>query len=207
MTAKIQKGFDLQMGVHFNDEFHINIYDIELYFNVETESITEQNIALDRIKYYLNDCLEDCVVCYQNKDKAIENYINAGIKVCTLPEEPYDQIIGIMLVSKLNAIIEGKLVITDISIGSKMSDGVSFQHALDEDIGPFSENGWWNESNTKINDCKVTGKGKKIVRLTKNSPIISWEDVYLDWEIKKPYIENFNANEVVFIEFGSKTDK
>jgi hypothetical protein len=205
MTARIQRSFDLLVGVHFNSKFHINVYEIELFFNVETESIKEQNIALERIKYFLNEILENSVLCEQSKDKVILDYLNAGIKVCTLPEEPYDQIIGIMLLTKCNAIAEGRLVITDISISSRMSDGVSCSHSLDDNMGPFFGKGWWEESSTKINNGLINSKGKKIVRLTK--PIQDWSDIFLDWSTKESKLEEFNASEVVFVEFGSKTEK
>jgi hypothetical protein len=34
-----------------------------------------------------------------------------GINVTTLPEEPVDQIIGMMLYYKLNAIMEGRMIV------------------------------------------------------------------------------------------------
>jgi len=204
MTARIQRSFDLLMGVHFNSKFTINLYEIELFFNVETESIKEQNIALERIKYFLGETLENAIFCEVNKDKIIHDYINAGMKVCTLPEEPYDQIIGIMLLVKCNAIAEGRLIVTDISISSRMSDGVSCSHSLDDNMGPFFEKGWWDESSLKINEG-IHGKGKKIVRITK--PVLDWSDVFLDWGTEQPELDEFNASEVVFVEFGSKSDK
>lgn len=203
MTARIQRSFDLLLGVHFNSKFHLNVYDIDLFFNVETESIKEQNIALERIKFFINGCLENAIICEENKDKVIQDYLNAGMKVCTLPEEPYDQIIGIMLMAKLNSIAEGRLVVTDISISSRLSDGVSCSHDMDENMGPFYEKGWWNEPNLKISDTKYA-KGKKVVKLTK--PVVEWEDIYLDWGTKEPELDEFNASEVVFVEFGTKVE-
>jgi hypothetical protein len=205
MTARIQSSFELIMGVHFTGEFYMNVYDIDLYFNVETELIKEQNIALDRIKYFLHKCLEHSIACHSGETQAIENYINANMKVCTLPEEPYDQIMGIMLTEKLNAITEGRLVISDISIGSKMSDGVICCHSLEDNIGPFIEKGWWNDNSTKINNHIPIGKGKKVVKL--NKPTLEWSDVFLDWETKDPYLKNASSSEIVFAQFDNKTDK
>ena len=92
MTARIYRSFDLQMGVHFTGEFYMNLYDIDLNFNVEASSIKEQNIALDRIKYYLSDCLEHSVLVHDAETKTIEKYLNADMRVCVLPEEPYDKL-------------------------------------------------------------------------------------------------------------------
>ena len=96
MTSRIHKNLNLITGVHFNDKFYVNEYDIDLTLNVETDSILDQNIALDRIKYFLHECLEHSIFVHQTNTKAIEKYMDANINVCTLPEEPYDQVVGIM---------------------------------------------------------------------------------------------------------------
>ena len=165
MTARIQRSFDLQMGVHFTGVFYMNLYDIDLHFNVETENIKEQTIALERIKFYLAECLENSIFVHEKEEDAIERYMSANLKVSVLPEEPYDQIIGIMLMTKLNAIAEGRLVITDISISSRMSDGVSCMQDIEDNIGPFVTKDWWNENNTKINNYKYSPKNKKILKI------------------------------------------
>lgn len=205
MTARIQSSFDLQMGVHFTGVFYMNIYDIDLHFNVETENIKEQNIALERIKFYLANCLENSIFIHDKEEDAIEKYIAANLKVSTLPEEPYDQIIGIMLMTKLNAITEGRLVITDISISSRMSDGVSCMYSIEENVGPFTLQDWWSENNTKINDYKSSSKNKKIVKLVK---LTDWAEVYLNWETEEePIVQEVVANEIVFVNFDNKTGK
>lgn len=205
MTARIHRSFDLQMGVHFTGEFYMNLYEIDLNFNVETESIKEQNIALDRIKYYLSECLEHSILVHDAEDKTIEKYLNADMRVCVLPEEPYDQIVGIMLLVKLNAITEGRLVVTDISIGSRMSDNVGCLHSLEDNTGPFALKNWWSDSSTKINNYIVSGKGKKIVKLHK--PSADWDEVNLEYKEKEPFMKNTSSSEIVFANFDNKTDK
>lgn len=204
MTARIQRSFDLQMGVHFTGVFYMNLYDIDLHFNVETENIKEQTIALERIKFYLAECLENSIFVHEKEEDAIERYMSANLKVSVLPEEPYDQIIGIMLMTKLNAIAEGRLVITDISISSRMSDGVSCMQDIEDNIGPFVTKDWWNENNTKINNYKYSPKNKKILKLTK---LVEWSDVFLNWDsTEEPIIQDI-ANEIVYVNFDNKTGK
>lgn len=202
MTARIHRSFDFHAGVYFDGDFYMNSYDVDITFNVESESIQEQNIALERVKYFLQDCLEHSIFVYEKEDQAINKYLDADLKVCTLPEQPYDQVVGIMLLVKLNAIAEGRLVPTDISIGSRMSDGVSCLHSLEEDTGPFKQRGWWNDSSTKINNHIQKTKNKKILKITKYKA--EWNDLYLAW----PSDENTDLGaEIVFASFDSKTDK
>lgn len=197
MTARIYKSFNLLAGLHFNSKFYTNSYTIDLTFNVEAESILDQNIALERVEFMIKECFYSTVFVNQTETDAIQKYINAGMTVCTLPEDPYDQVIGIMLMVKLNAITEGRLVITDISIESNMSDGVSCLYSLEEPLGPFMLKGWWTDSSYCITD---EVKSKKIVKLSKTKN--DWADVQLSWA----KTDTNKTAEIIFTNFD-KTDK
>lgn len=199
MSARIQRSFDLLACAQFNSEFFVNYYDFDITFNVGTENIEEQNIALERIKCYLEVYLQNSVFVQDADDEAIEKLLAAGLKVCVLPEEPYDQIVGIMLLQKINAITEGRLVATDISITSHMSDGVTCFHAIEENNGPFALKGWWYDSAPTINGLKP--KNKKVVKLSKS--VNDWAEFNLEWE-DTPKTQT--TSEIVIVSFD-KTDK
>ena len=205
MTARIIRGFQFQTGVYFSGDFYVNMYDMQLQFNVITESIREQNIALDRIKYLIQECIEHSILLYERETSTIEKYVDADLRVCTLPEEPYDQIIGIMLLEKINAVTEGRLVATDITIGSTMSDGVECLHSEDENIGPFRLAGWWQENNTKISNYTANSKSKKIVKLSK--PAIEWKDIGLSYSETDDTIIDTKNGGIVFTLFDQKTEQ
>lgn len=204
MTARISRAFNFLTGVYFSGTFRMNIYEIDLSFNVETESMIDQCIAMDRVKYFLEECLGDSVLLDRKEKSAIEKYINADMKVCTLPEEPYDQIIAIMLIVKLNAIMEGKLVLTDVSITSRLSDEIYCQHNIDDSIGPFIDNDWWNDNTPRITSVTKSNTSKKIVKLVKSR--IGWDDLSLTWEDNIIAPAN-TASEIVFVQFDNKLDK
>jgi hypothetical protein len=155
------------------------------------------------MKFFLAETVSNSIFVQDTEESTIEKYLLADLKVCTLPEEPYDQIIGIMLMSKLNAIAEGRLLVTDISITSEMSDGVTVSHSFDENMGPFADDGWWNDSSTRISGIKAGKKSTKIVKLIK--PSVDWTDIYLSWNNEKEVI--VPATEVVFANFDSKNKK
>lgn len=198
MTARISRAFSFQAGAYFKNTFCMNVYQVDMEFQIETESMREQNIAIERIKYFTNDVLENSILINQDKTEMIGKYMDAELKICALPEDPYDQIIAIMLLVKCNTITEGKLVVTDISISSRLSDGVYCNHSIEENIGPFKENGWWSENNDKTNPLK-SQKSKKVVKLTKTS--MNWEDIYLGWT-ENNYVET--SSEIVFLNFDNK---
>lgn len=192
MATKIEREFAFQAGVYFEGEFLMTVYELSLKMEVDTESIKEQNIAMDRIHYFLHDCLGNSIFVQDSEKKAIEKYMQADIKVCTLPEEPYDQIITILLLLKLNAITEGKLHITELTLCSGLSDDVKFVYDIQTVSNhPFGNKGWWADSNTSITDVSKTNKKDKIVRLVKQHS--DWDSVGLDWEQQE-----HTATEIIF---------
>jgi hypothetical protein len=189
LGTRISKNFDFLSAVYFEGKFLINSFDISLTLSVETDSINEQNVAMDRIKYFITERLENCVFAQDTETKVIEKYQAAGLKVCSLPEEPYDQIITILLLHKLNAICEGKLIVTDIHLESILSDGVGFMYDIDDMKNLYQyKNGWWTENSNTISN-NVSGKKEKIVRLIKNN---DWVSLGLDWASKE------NCSEIIF---------
>jgi hypothetical protein len=193
MNTRIERDFEFQAAVYFDGTLLMNTYAVGLSMLVTTDSIPEQNIAMDRISYFLSESLESCVFVKSTEKKVIEKYVAADLKVSTLPEEPYDQIISILLLIKLNAITEKRLVITDIRITTKLSDGVSFLYDNEDSSGPFEQMGWWHESGTSISDLhKQQNKKDKIVKLVNKTH--DWNDPSLMWQEK-----NIKSSEIVFM--------
>jgi len=190
LSTRIERDFSFQAGVHFEGKLIMNVYGFTLAMEVETESIVEQNIAMDRIIYFLKDSLTNSVFVQTSDKKAIEKYTQADIKVCTVPEEPYDQIITMLLILKLNNITEGRLNITDIFLESELSDSVRFSYDFETaKHNPFGNKGWWLESSTSMNDIEKNTKKEKIVRLVKHN---DWANVGLEWQKKT------KASEILF---------
>jgi hypothetical protein len=202
MTARIQRDFQFIAGVHVDNQLYLNSYDVEVDFIVESDSIVEQNIALDRVKYFFFEKLDNALFIHQSDNETIEKFIDTGIKILLLPEEPYDQIIGVLLLTKLNAITENRLVVTDLVISSRLSDGVSYLHSVEENEGPFTAKGWWSDSGPNTTTKTLKGKPKKVVKLSKTDS--SWDDISLGWQ-GKHRIDN-DLSDVVLVNF-EKTDK
>lgn len=198
MSTKISRDFGFASAIHFENIFIINSYLIDLSIDVRTEDIREQNIALDRIKYFIYECLSNCIFIEHTETKMIDLYLKAGLKVCPLPEEPYDQIVGSVLLLKCNAITENKIFVTDIKIKSSICDDVVF-YISEEEASTINvtPNIWFNDNSPLISDYKKTRK-EKVVELKKENP--DWNSVGLSWKEKN---KSRDKGEIVFI----KTDK
>ncbi len=195
MYARIEREFDFQAAIHFEGNFIINSYSILLSMNVLSEDLHEQNIAFERIKYFIEYCLENSIFVDIKEKSPIDLYLKAGLKVCVLPDEPFDQIIAAVLLSKLNAITEKKLFVTELKILSKISDGVSFYINHDEaENFANTENVWYTENNANITDINRRHNRKdKIVELKKEST--DWNVIGLGW---KSLDIDTNGNKIIF---------
>jgi hypothetical protein len=184
MSCRITRDLSFQAGTYYDEQFLMNIYDISICIQVDTESFREQNVAMERIEYFIAECLSNSIFIKQSETKMIEKYTQCGFKLCTLPENPYDQTISVVLLLKLNAICEGKVTITDITLGSAQGNGVSYLFDDNSPVGPFATEGWWTDSTTCISDIsKYYNKKDKIVQLF-NTTAASWSDVGLTWKEK-----------------------
>jgi hypothetical protein len=181
MNTRIERDFCFQTGLYFEDKFHIGVYDITLSMLVETESIKEQNIAMDRIIYFLHEAVQNSVLVHSSKKDVIEKYQSIDLKVCELPEEPYDQILAMILLLKMNSIAEDRLKITDLVIGSSLSDGVRFNIVSEVAESAFSGRYWWNSPCAAINsrDYEI-GDNSKVIKLFTDDWVnlgLSWRDM------------------------------
>lgn len=193
MSTKIQRDFAFQAGVHYENKLLMNMYSLCLTIYVNVECDKEQNIAMERIKHLLYECLENSIFVNEKDKLAIDKYIDANIKVCTLPDNPYDQIVMQALLLKLNSITENRFVISEVALSSKMSDGVRFFSDIDDTDPLFTQtDSWWFNSNTSISRLNKTNKKEKIVKLHSNPN--DWEQCLL-WDTKS---DKSNVAEIIF---------
>lgn len=178
MSTKISKSFNFQSAIHFQDKFMINFFEMVARMIVETDDVEEQNTAIERMIYFLESKIEDCVFVHEVDTDSIEKYTKAGMKVCTLPEEPYDQIIGLCLVNKCNAIMEGRIIVEEIEIGSKLSNLIKFTISDEAAELEYPGKYWWNDSSLNMQSKK---KKDKIVPLFGND---NWAELELTWKTK-----------------------
>jgi hypothetical protein len=181
MTARIRKDMAFITGVHFENTFMINLYECDLSMIVHTDDNREQRIALDRVFHFVNNHLNNSIIIASSEKDAIEKYEAAGHNLCIIPEEPYDQLLGLILLNKFNSIMEGRLQITDMTFGSKLTDYIKFEINHEDAEELYSGNAWYNNSNVAIKDVPKK-KRDKVVKLFEPD---EWEKHELTWKEKK----------------------
>jgi len=176
MATRIEKDYIFEAGMHFENAYQINSFELTLLMEVDTDDMHEQNIAIERLDHLVYTCLQNCVFVSMHEAEAIEKYRQAGIEVCTLNYEPYDQIIASTLMIKMNSIIEQKLSIQDMVFGSKLTGGIRFTFSFDEIPKDYFTKNWWTASNIRINDFEI--KESNVVNLFNND----WATLELLWK-------------------------
>lgn len=199
MSTRIERNFEFQAAIYFKQSFTLNLYELKISMGVVSTNMSEQTVALERIKVFFSECLQDSVFIEETEKHAISKFKDCNIKICTLPDEPYDQIICIAILNKLNAIVEGRLTIEEITFGSKLNDDVKIIFGKEEQMGPFAKHGWWHDSNTAINNLNKENKKEKIVKLSK---CYDWINFDLQWDDQE-----LSTKKTKKIYFLNETDK
>jgi hypothetical protein len=177
MNVRLEHQFQFTAGTYLDGKLHMNNYYLKLEMITLSVDGVEQNIALDRIRHMLFRHFQDCIFIKDDDVDAIDKFQSAEVNVVILPETPVDQIIGIMLYCKLNAIMQDRLCITQCKISSELGQNLWYLQCDEEDVGPFEELGWWHTPDP--NTFEKNRNYSNIIRLQKNS---SWHDYHLEWD-------------------------
>jgi len=191
MTTRVKREFNFVAGIWLEGEYQIGMYSFTVFIEILTDDPYEQSVALERMKYFIDEVVTNSVFVEASDIKVIDTFTGLGMKVCVLPLEPYDQAISIALLLKLNAITEGKFNITNMSFKSQLSDDVEYLIDIDDEVEAYAtKNNWWNDSGSNLNN-KKSNKKDKIVKLHKDN---EWTELDLGWKhVCKP-----DASEIIF---------
>ncbi len=193
MNVRLQYDLDFVAGIYYDNLLQLNQYSVSLNLVTKTTDAEQTNIAMNRIKCFVWSELENTVFINQAAKEKAEMMSLLGINVTTLPEEPVDQIVGMMLYCKLNAIMEGRMVITSLDIQSTLGDQVWYLHDEEDALGPFSNDGWWNYPSVQHETIEIDPVAENVVKVTTTG----WHEYGLEW----PEEVKHTANTVVYANF------
>ena len=180
MNVRLRYNITFPAASWFEGELMMTNYTLSLNLLTLTMDPQDQNIALERIKYFLLNELHSTIFINQTDDERCEIFTDIGLNVTTLPEEPVDQVVGIMLFYKLNAIMEGRMKITELVMSSEAGDSIEYFHSENEHTDLFPESGWWHEPTLRHSDVELDEEetDEKVVDLNADD---EWRDQDLGW--------------------------
>jgi len=199
MNVRLQYDIDFLAGIYYDDRLQLNSYSISMSLLTKTTDAASTNIAMDRLKYFVHGELANTVFVNQASQERAEMMQIMGVNVTTLPEEPVDQIVGMMLYCKLNAIMEGRMTVTRLDLSSVLGDSVWYQHDEEDALGPLREDGWWHEPTVQHDSVAESVTDDNVVRVTPNA----WHELGLIWPEQET---EPTANTVVFANFSRNED-
>jgi len=195
MNVRLNYDMHFTAGIYYNDMLRMNNYVVKIWMTTMTKNIQDQNTAFERIKYFVYTQMDSTVFINQNNYEQCKKFAEAGINLTTLPGEPVDQLIGIMLYYKLNAITEQRMEIVETEISSSLGENITYLHSDFEDSLGFESPDWWNSAELTHSSLSVQDS-EKIVTISQNA---SWRDLDLSWNETVP--EKATGNIVVFADF------
>ena len=195
MNVRLQYDLDFLAGIYYDERLQLNSYSVSMSLLTKTMEALNTNIAMDRLKIFMHGELANTVFVNQDAKERAEMLHIMGVNVTTLPEEPVDQIIGMMLYYKLNAIMEGRMTVTRLDLSSILGDSVWYQHDEEEDSpGPFRAEGWWHAPTVQHYSILESVTADNVVRVIPNA----WHELGLIWPEQET---EPTANTVVFANF------
>lgn len=177
MNVKLSHAVDFSAVVVEGSRIFPNSYKLKIDMVTLTENSEHQNIAIQRILIFIREILNGSIFCHVANPNATKlEKIAKGSRIILFPEEPFDQIVAMILFHKLHAIVEGNFEIESIKIGSNISPDLVYTVEDFEDFDYDEDNieiPWWGRP-----DPTTTDNPKKLKKAS------SWSDINLEWEPK-----------------------
>jgi hypothetical protein len=192
MNVRIKFPINFTAGIFYHDELQMNNYSVTLSMLTNSLDGKINNIALDRIKYFIYTELDSSIFINSADTERCFKFIDAGLKITTIPDTPVDQLIGIMLHHKLSAITEERLLIDEVEISSSLGEGLIYVHGEHENVDELAIPDWWKSADMVHCDPELIDSDE-IVTL---ADINVWRDLNLEWPDEEK--ESETGNTVVF---------
>jgi hypothetical protein len=194
MNVQMSKSweFDCVIVSDLYDDPLINRYSVSLVFTTNCDDSTDYNTAYRRIKFWITQIMQDSVIINHDHAK-ISVWQNTGMRVLTIMDEPVDQLVGMMLFSKLQAICEDRVIINSLMISSSLDEDIGYHHDSDSDLSVFESSGWWNDARPTWEHHKShKTRGNKVISIDRTQ---DWKKLDLGWSSEQ-------GNVVLKADFG-----
>jgi hypothetical protein len=202
MNVRIHHTLPFTAGVYYNGRMQMNTYSLKLWMLTNSMDANDHNISFERIKHFIYSEIESTIFINSEHREQCQLYANAGLNITTIPGEPVDQLIGIMLYCKLNAITETRMIIVETELSSHLGDGMVYIHSDDENIQGVEVPDWWLTPDLVHCDSALIDVDNVVpMHLTS-----AWRDFDLNW-VETSDKKTKNDNTVVFADFGRDDTK
>ena len=200
MNVRLKYDLPFTAGVYYNGQLRMNNYSLRLWMTTNSIEPADQNISFERIKYFVYSEMESTIFINCESEEQCQRLIHSGLNLTTLPGEPVDQLVGIMLYYKLNAIAEDRMIIVETELSSTFGESMTYLHSEHETTDEIIKPDWWTSADPVHCDVKLMDSDK-VVAMHQTS---AWRELDLAWP--DAVDNNETGNTVVFADFKRSDD-
>jgi hypothetical protein len=200
MNVRLKYDLPFTAGIYHHGNFCMNNYTLRVFMATVSESPEDQATAFERLKYFVQACMESTIFINVDEEEQCNQYVQAGLDITTMPGEPVDQLIGIMLYHKLNAVMESRMIVYETELSSAVGEYMTYLHSEEEHSVGYLQPEWWTSADLTHSEFAPT-KSDNVVTI---SQATLWRDLELDWEDDPA--DDETGNVVVFADFKQSDD-
>jgi hypothetical protein len=195
MNVRLKYDFPFTAGIYHNGNFYMNNYNLKVLMATVSEDPDDQTTAFERLKYFIYTCMESTVFIDTAETEQCNRYVQAGLNITTMPGAPVDQLIGIMLYHKLNAVMENRMIVFETELSSAVGEYMVYLHSEEEHTVGYVQPEWWDTADLTHNEV-VLDNLDNVVAIPQAT---AWRELDLAWT--DDIAGNESGNVVVFADF------
>lgn len=195
MNVRLKYDMLFTAGVYYDGVLRMNNYSLRLWMTTNSENPADQNISFERIKYFLYTQMDSTIFINSKSEDECLQFAQAGLNITTMPGDPVDQLVGIMLYYKLNAITEDRMNVVETELSSTYGENMTYLHSEFENTLGYEQPNWWTTPDLTHSDFAPVDSDN-IVSIPQSN---TWRDIDLSWS-DVPALDAV-GNIVVFADF------
>jgi hypothetical protein len=173
----------------------MNNYALRVSMATVSEEPDDQTTAFERLKYFIYTCMESTIFIDVAETEQCNRYVQAGLRITTTPGAPVDQLIGIMLYHKLNAVMENRMIVFETELSSAVGEYMVYLHSEEEHTIGYVQPEWWDTADLTHNEV-APANSDNVVAIPQAT---AWRELDLEWT--DDIASDESGNVVVFADF------
>jgi len=195
MNVRLKYDFPFTAGIYHDGNFYMNNYALRVLMATVSENPGDQATAFERLKYFIYTCMESTIFIDEAETEQCNRYVQAGLRITTMPGAPVDQLIGIMLYHKLNAVMENRMIVFETEMSSAAGEYMVYLHSEEEHTVGYVQPEWWTTADLTHNEVALANSDN-VVAIPQAT---AWRELDLAWT--DDIVSDESGNVVVFADF------
>ena len=195
MNVRLKYDILFTAGVYYNNQVRMNNYSLRLWMTTNSENSVDQTISFERIKYFIYTQIDSTIFINNELEDQCYLFTEVGLDITTIPGDPVDQLIGIMLYYKLNAITEDRMLVMETELSSTCGENMTYLHGEFENTSGYVQPEWWTTPDLTHSDF-VPMDSENVLAIPQST---AWRELELSWPDEPALAAPGNV--VVFADF------